>query len=75
MRDYETEAGEWATAVREMAGGSAPPGLADAYAICYILAVISAAAQAEDAAAHSAAGHAGHRRVPRRSRLPAIRCC
>ena len=48
MRDYETEAGEWATAVRDMAGGSAPPGLADAYAICYILAVISAAAQAED---------------------------
>jgi predicted ATPase/DNA-binding SARP family transcriptional activator len=48
MRDYEAEAGEWATAVREMAGGSAPPGLADAYAICYILAVISAAAQAED---------------------------
>jgi predicted ATPase/DNA-binding SARP family transcriptional activator len=48
MRDYETEAGEWATAVREMAGGSAPPGLADANAICYILAVISAAAQAED---------------------------
>ena len=48
MRDYEAEAGEWATAVRDMAGGSAPPGLADAYAICYILAVISAAAQAED---------------------------
>ena len=48
MRDYEAEAGEWATAVREMAGRSAPPGLADAYAICYILAVISAAAQAED---------------------------
>ena len=51
MRDYETEAGEWATAVREMAGGSAPPALADAYAICQILAVISAAAQAEDAPA------------------------
>ena len=51
MRDYETEAGEWATAVRELAGGSAPPGLADAYAICHILAVISAAAQAEDAPA------------------------
>jgi predicted ATPase/DNA-binding SARP family transcriptional activator len=50
MRDYETEAGEWATAVQEMAG-SAPPGLADAYAICHILAVISAAAQAEDAPA------------------------
>jgi predicted ATPase/DNA-binding SARP family transcriptional activator len=48
MRDYEAEAGEWATSVRDMAGGSAPPGLADAYAICYILAVISAAAQAED---------------------------
>jgi predicted ATPase/DNA-binding SARP family transcriptional activator len=48
MRDYEAEAGEWATAVRDMAGRSAPPGLADAYAICYILAVISAAAQAED---------------------------
>ena len=47
MRDYETEAGEWATAVREMAGGPPPPGLADAYAICSILAVISAAAQAE----------------------------
>ena len=51
MRDYETEAGEWATAVRELAGGSAPAGLADAYAICHILALISAAAQAEDAPA------------------------
>jgi predicted ATPase len=50
MRDYETEAGEWATAVQEMAG-SAPPGLADAYGICRILAVISAAARAEDAPA------------------------
>ena len=51
MRDYETEAGEWATAVQELAVASAPPGLADAYAICHILAVISAAAQAEDAPA------------------------
>ena len=51
MRDYEAEAGEWATAVRELAGGSAPPGLADASAICHILAVMSAAAQAEDSPA------------------------
>jgi predicted ATPase/DNA-binding SARP family transcriptional activator len=41
MRDYEAEAGEWATAVRELAGDTAPPGLADAYAICDLVAMIS----------------------------------
>ena len=75
MRDYETEAGEWATArARAAPGGSAPPGLADAYAICHILAVISAAAQAEDAPA-TAAGHAGHCRRPWLVPIPAIRSC
>jgi predicted ATPase/DNA-binding SARP family transcriptional activator len=41
VRDYEAEAGEWATAVRELAGDTPPPGLADAYAICELVAMIS----------------------------------
>ena len=44
MRDYEAEAAEWAAAVSGIAGEKAPPGLADAYAICHIVAAMSAAA-------------------------------
>jgi predicted ATPase/DNA-binding SARP family transcriptional activator len=44
MRDFDAEAGEWATAALRLAGGSPPPGLADAYAICDIVAAISQAA-------------------------------
>src|SRR6185437_449891 len=36
-RDYDSEAGEWATAVRELAGDTAPEGLPDAYAICELV--------------------------------------
>ncbi len=43
MRDFDTEAGEWATAALRLADGP-PPGLADAYAICEIVATISKAA-------------------------------
>ncbi len=41
MRDYETEAGEWASEVCELAGDHVPPGLADAYALCRVLAVMT----------------------------------
>ena len=51
MRDYETEAGEWAAAVRDITAGPVPPGLADAYAICHIVSAMTAASQAEDAPA------------------------
>ena len=44
MRDFDAEAGEWATAARRLAGGEPPPGLADAYAICEIIATIGRAA-------------------------------
>ena len=44
MRDYEAEAGEWAVAVREMAGDEVPPGLADAYAVCQMVGAMSVAA-------------------------------
>ena len=44
MRDYEAEAGEWAAAVCGIAGDHAPAGLADSYAICHIVAAMSAAA-------------------------------
>ena len=44
MRDFDTEAGEWATAALRLAGDAPPPGLADAYAICKIIATISQAA-------------------------------
>jgi predicted ATPase/DNA-binding SARP family transcriptional activator len=44
MRDYEAEAGEWAAAVREMAGDEVPPGLADAYAVCQVVGAMSMAA-------------------------------
>ncbi|HEY1644411.1 MAG TPA: BTAD domain-containing putative transcriptional regulator [Streptosporangiaceae bacterium] len=36
-RDYESEAGEWATAVRELAGDTPPEGLHDSYAICELV--------------------------------------
>jgi tetratricopeptide (TPR) repeat protein len=51
MRNYETEAGEWATAVQEIAGGSPPSDLVEEYAICDILAAIASAAKSEDMAA------------------------
>ncbi len=41
MRDYETEAGEWAVEVDDIAGDEVPPGLADAYAVCHVLAAMS----------------------------------
>jgi predicted ATPase/DNA-binding SARP family transcriptional activator len=44
MRDYEAEAGEWAAAVREIAGDEVPPGLADGYAICHVMSAMSEAA-------------------------------
>src|SRR5262249_25964529 len=40
MRDYDAEAAEWATAALEVAGGSAPPGLAAEYAICQFLSAV-----------------------------------
>ena len=36
-RDYDSEAGEWATAARELVGDTAPEGLRDAYAICELV--------------------------------------
>ena len=41
MRDYETEAGEWAIEVHDLAGDQVPPGLADAYALCHVLATMT----------------------------------
>ncbi len=51
MRDYETEAGEWAASLRAIAGESPPPGYGEAYAICCVLATIAAAATSEQSAA------------------------
>jgi predicted ATPase/DNA-binding SARP family transcriptional activator len=48
MRDYETEAGEWAIGVRDIATEPVPAGLADGYALCHILASIASAATAEN---------------------------
>ena len=48
MRDYETEAGEWAAEVRDLAGDEVPSGLADAYAVCNVLAVMTRIANATD---------------------------
>jgi predicted ATPase/DNA-binding SARP family transcriptional activator len=47
MRDYDAEAAEWAGAALELAGGSAPPGLADEYAICRFLSTVGAATTGE----------------------------
>ncbi len=41
LRDMEREAGVWAVAVRDMAGGTAPPGLAEPYALCAVTAASS----------------------------------
>ncbi|NKZ06740.1 BTAD domain-containing putative transcriptional regulator [Actinomadura latina] len=38
LRDMEREAGGWAVSVRDMAGDTAPPGMAEAYALCAITA-------------------------------------
>jgi predicted ATPase/DNA-binding SARP family transcriptional activator len=48
MRDYEAEAGEWAVEVDDIAGDEVPPGLADAYAICHVLAAMTLATTATD---------------------------
>ncbi|WP_407924299.1 AfsR/SARP family transcriptional regulator [Actinomadura macrotermitis] len=40
MRDMEREAGGWAVAVHELAGGTAPPGLGEQYAICRFIATL-----------------------------------
>jgi hypothetical protein len=48
MRDYDAEAAEWAAAALELAGGSAPPGLADEYAICRFLGAVGAATAGEE---------------------------
>ncbi|MDL4777797.1 AfsR/SARP family transcriptional regulator [Actinomadura xylanilytica] len=40
MRDLEREAGGWAIAVREIAGDTAPPGLEEQYAICFLTAMM-----------------------------------
>jgi predicted ATPase/DNA-binding SARP family transcriptional activator len=45
MRDYEAEATEWVAGVREITGGTAPPGHEDAYAICEL---VGAVMQAQD---------------------------
>jgi predicted ATPase/DNA-binding SARP family transcriptional activator len=40
LRDYDKEAAQWAGEVSKIAGDNVPPGLADAYAICRIVAFI-----------------------------------
>jgi len=47
MRDYDAEAAEWAGAALEITGGSAPPGLADEYALCRFLSAVGAATTSE----------------------------
>ncbi|GAA2448980.1 BTAD domain-containing putative transcriptional regulator [Actinomadura vinacea] len=42
MRDQETEAGVWATAVLDTAGDAAPPGLEEAYAMCTATVLLTA---------------------------------
>ncbi|HYB85861.1 MAG TPA: BTAD domain-containing putative transcriptional regulator [Streptosporangiaceae bacterium] len=47
MRDYDAEAAEWAGAAVEITGGSAPPGLADEYALCRFISAVGAATTSE----------------------------
>ncbi|WP_433473469.1 BTAD domain-containing putative transcriptional regulator [Spirillospora sp. CA-142024] len=42
MRDMESEAGGWAVTVRDIAGGTAPPGLEEQYALCVVSAGVVA---------------------------------
>ncbi len=39
-RDYDTEAAEWAAEILPLAGGTPPPGLEEAHAICKIIATM-----------------------------------
>jgi predicted ATPase/DNA-binding SARP family transcriptional activator len=41
LNDYDAEAAQWADAVSRLAGDEPPPGLAECYAVCRILAVAS----------------------------------
>ena len=43
MLNYDAESGAWASAVRDMAGPVAPPGLEDSYVICEFAAAVGAA--------------------------------
>ncbi|GAA4384174.1 BTAD domain-containing putative transcriptional regulator [Actinomadura verrucosospora] len=40
LRDMERESGGWTVVVRDMAGGAAPPGLEEAYALCVVFATL-----------------------------------
>jgi len=60
MRDFDAEAGEFATAALRLAGSTPPSGLTDAYAICEIVGTISQAAThhfATDAEMREVLGH------------------
>jgi predicted ATPase len=60
LRDYDTEAGQWASDVFKIAGDAAPPALSDAYALCRILALITSFSDTgqQSAKDREPAGHA-----------------
>ena len=74
MRDYETEAGEWALEVRDIAAEPVPPGLADGYALCHILASVATAAKADNPPPHLLMDTLRRRVAPGRSPTSGIRC-
>jgi predicted ATPase/DNA-binding SARP family transcriptional activator len=43
LRDYDSEAAQWAREVHEVTGGTPPPGLTDAHAICAFIAAVTPA--------------------------------
>ncbi len=45
LRDYDAEAAQWADELSKIAGDDVPPGLADAYALCRILALVGSFTQ------------------------------
>jgi predicted ATPase/DNA-binding SARP family transcriptional activator/tetratricopeptide (TPR) repeat protein len=47
LRDYDSEAVQWAREVHEVTGGTPPPGQGDAHAICEFMAVVSPREEAD----------------------------
>jgi predicted ATPase len=72
VRGHDAEAADWATEVLRLAGDRAPEGLADAYAICEIVAVISRAASDPSKDPGPALEALGRMTVPADSRHPLL---
>jgi predicted ATPase/DNA-binding SARP family transcriptional activator len=72
MRDHDAEATEWATETLRLAGDAPPDGLADAHAICSVVAVVSRAVADATGDQRQLAGVLGGLKLPADPRHPIL---